>query len=79
MLQLYKVGQWIRDEYSGIIGNKYESAATLARSSYADRCVMSAQALFAGLFPPSFEDMFVPNLTWTPVPVHSIPRNLDKV
>ncbi|XP_071648410.1 lysosomal acid phosphatase-like [Temnothorax longispinosus] len=79
MLQLYNVGQWIRLKYGGIIGRKFESTATLVRSSYADRCVMSAQALLAGLFVPSTEDMFVPGLAWTPVPVHSIPRSLDKL
>ena len=79
MLQLYDVGQWIRREYGAIIGNKFESATTLVRSSYADRCIMSAQALLASLFVPSPEDMFLPGLAWTPVPVHSIPRNLDKL
>lgn len=79
MFQLYNVGQWIRQEYGTIIGNKFESANMLVRSSYADRCIMSAQALLAGLLPPSSKDMFVPGLAWTPVPVHSIARNLDKV
>ncbi|KAL0112370.1 hypothetical protein PUN28_012004 [Cardiocondyla obscurior] len=79
MLELYNLGQWMRLKYDAVIGRKFESTATLARSSYADRCVMSAQALFAGLFVPRFEDEFVPGLTWTPVPVHSIPRNLDKL
>lgn len=79
MLQLYDMGQWIRREYGVIIGNKFNSATTLVRSSYADRCVMSAQVLLAGLFIPSPEDMFLSELAWTPVPVHSIPRNLDKV
>ncbi|RLU17240.1 hypothetical protein DMN91_011309 [Ooceraea biroi] len=79
MLQLYNVGQWIRQEYGTTIGSKFKSANTLVRSSYADRCIMSAQTLLAGLFPPNTEDMFVAGLAWTPVPVHSIPRNLDKL
>ncbi|KYN39752.1 EH domain-containing protein 1, partial [Trachymyrmex septentrionalis] len=79
MRQLYNMGQWIRLKYGPIIGRKFESTATLIRSSYADRCVMSALALLAGLFTPSPEDMFVPGLTWTPVPVHSTPRELDKL
>lgn len=76
---MYNLGQWIRLKYGFLIGRKFESTATLVLSSYADRCIMSAQALLAGLFPPSPEDMFVPDLAWTPVPVHSTPRNLDKV
>ncbi|EFN76309.1 lysosomal acid phosphatase [Harpegnathos saltator] len=79
MLQLYNVGQWIRKEYGEAIGKKYESASTLVRSTYADRCIMSAQTLLAGLFPPSPEDMFVSGLEWTPIPVHAIPREMDKL
>ncbi|KAG5348337.1 EHD1 protein, partial [Acromyrmex charruanus] len=79
MRQLYNLGQWIRLKYGPIIGHKFESTATLIRSSYTDRCIMSALALLAGLFTPSPEDMFVPGLTWTPVPVQSIPRELDKL
>jgi len=79
MLQLYNLGQWIRSEYGTIIGNKFESTTTLVRSTDADRCIMSAQALLARLFLPNSEDMFVPGLEWIPVPVHAIPRNLDKV
>lgn len=79
MRQLYNVGQWVRQEYGALVGNKFESATTLMRSSYTDRCIMSGQTLFAGLFPPSPEDMFLPGLAWTPIPVHSIPRTLDKL
>ncbi|XP_067217330.1 lysosomal acid phosphatase isoform X1 [Linepithema humile] len=79
MLQLYNLGQWIRSEYGTIIGNKFESATTLVHSTDADRCIMSAQALLARLFLPNPEDMFIPGLEWTPVPVHAIPRNLDKL
>ncbi|XP_014485430.1 PREDICTED: lysosomal acid phosphatase-like [Dinoponera quadriceps] len=79
MLQLYNLGRWIRQEYGAIIGNKYESVNTSVRSTYADRCIMSAQTLLAGLFLPSPEDIFVPGLEWTPVPVHAIPREVDKL
>lgn len=79
MLQLYNLGQWMRSKYGFTIGRKFENTASLVLSSFRDRCIMSAQALLAGLFPPSPEDMFLPDLAWIPVPVHSIPRNLDKV
>ncbi|XP_072755356.1 lysosomal acid phosphatase-like [Anoplolepis gracilipes] len=79
MLQLYDVGQWIRREYGAIIGNKFESGIIVVHSSDKDRCIMSAQALLASLFLPSPEDMFLPGLIWTPVPIHTIPQNLDKL
>ncbi|XP_066594251.1 lysosomal acid phosphatase-like isoform X2 [Prorops nasuta] len=79
MAQLYNLGQWIRNNYGFLIGKKFYSSVISVESSYADRCIMSAQALLAGLFPPSVDDMFIPNLAWRPVPVHSTPRDLDKI
>lgn len=62
-----------------MVGTTYQSNQTWVDSSYADRCIMSAQALLAGLYPPEPSEMFVPDLRWRPVPVHYTPRNLDKV
>ncbi|XP_076284181.1 testicular acid phosphatase homolog [Lasioglossum baleicum] len=76
--RMYNVGQWIREKYGSVIGGKYESRLSLVRSSYADRCLMSAQALLAGLYPPTSDQTFVEGLNWRPVPVHSTPRALDK-
>lgn len=75
---MYNVGQWIRNKYGSIIGDKYEKELSLTESSYADRCIMSAQALLAAVYPPTADEIFVPGLAWRPVPVHSTPRNLDK-
>ncbi|XP_015588094.1 prostatic acid phosphatase isoform X2 [Cephus cinctus] len=78
MLQMYNLGKWIRDVYGWLIGKSYNSSTSHVQSSYADRCIMSAQALLAGLFPPDPEETFLPGLPWLPVPVHSTPRELDK-
>ncbi|XP_076233585.1 lysosomal acid phosphatase-like [Calliopsis andreniformis] len=79
MVRMYNVGRWIRDRYGSIIGPKYESRLSLIQSSYADRCIMSAQVLLAALYPPTSDEIFVPGLNWRPVPVHSTPRQLDKI
>lgn len=79
MLRMYNVGEWIRNNYGPVIGKNYESRLSTIQSSYADRCLMSAQALLAGLYPPTADEIFVKGLNWRPVPVHSTPRNLDKV
>ncbi|XP_044587572.1 prostatic acid phosphatase-like isoform X3 [Cotesia glomerata] len=79
MMQLYELGDWIRSEYDQIIGAKYDSSSAFIRSSYADRCIMSAQALLAALYRPEPGDNFIENLPWRPVPVHSIPRDFDKL
>lgn len=79
MKQEYKLGQWIRKKYGTLIPKKFQSKSVLVKSSYADRCIMSAQVLLASLFKPKPEDFFVDNLPWRPVPVHAIPRDHDKV
>ncbi|XP_011310807.1 lysosomal acid phosphatase isoform X2 [Fopius arisanus] len=79
MQQLYQLGHWLREEYDFVIGEKYYSKTTLVRSSYAERCIMSAQALLAGLFRPVPLDYFVDDLPWRPVPVVPIPRDQDKL
>ncbi|KAI4483702.1 hypothetical protein M0804_007962 [Polistes exclamans] len=77
MRQLYNVGKWIRKTYGPIVGFKYNSSIVYVRSSDSDRCIMSAQTLLAGLYPPTVEEIFVPNMPWRPIPVHTIPRELD--
>ncbi|XP_012251290.2 lysosomal acid phosphatase isoform X2 [Athalia rosae] len=79
MLQMYTLGERLRAMYGPFLGNKYKSTDLLVRSSYADRCIMSAQVLLAALYQPTEEDLFIPGLPWRPIPVHSIPRNIDKL
>lgn len=80
MRQEYKLGQWIRNEYDSVIGRKYHPKYFSVLSSYADRCIMSAQALLAALFRPQpDEKLIVDDLPWRPIPVHPIPREQDRV
>lgn len=40
---------------------------------------MSAEANLAGLFPPSEVQRFNPNISWQPIPVHTVPITEDRV
>lgn len=40
---------------------------------------MSAEANLAGLYPPRGQDMFNPNISWQPIPVHTVPESGEKV
>ncbi|XP_014483412.1 PREDICTED: lysosomal acid phosphatase-like isoform X2 [Dinoponera quadriceps] len=79
MLRIYTIAQWIREDYGAIIGKKYENVNTMVFSASEERSIMSAQTLLAGLFSPSHEDIFTPNLKWTPIPVYTIPKEIDKL
>lgn len=79
MRQLYFIGKKIRKRYNSIVDLKFNSMTSFIRSSDSDRCIMSAQALLAGLYPPTTDQIFVSNLKWRPIPVHTVPRNMDKV
>lgn len=50
----------------------------IVTSSYAERCLMSAQAFLAG-FMPSNESFNTLPIPWQPVAVNSIPRDRDNV
>lgn len=40
---------------------------------------MSASVCLAGMFPPTDEQIWNQNLTWKPVPIHSVPLEIDTV
>ncbi|XP_065159474.1 prostatic acid phosphatase-like [Atheta coriaria] len=75
--QEYALGLELRRRYQNFLQNEYDPRVFLMESSYADRCLMSAQLLLAGLFPPSGGEIWNENLRWQPIPVHSVPRNMD--
>ncbi|XP_043438385.1 lysosomal acid phosphatase isoform X4 [Prionailurus bengalensis] len=49
------------------------------RSTDFDRTLMSAEANLAGLFPPNGIQRFNPNISWQPIPVHTVPITEDRL
>lgn len=76
---MYSLGLKLREWYKDFIPNLYNSQEIKIKSSYADRCLMSAQTLLAGLFPPKGPQIWNENLMWQPIPVKYLPRNMDNV
>lgn len=76
---MYNLGEFLRKRYRDLLGDVYSPDHLLVRSSYSDRCLMSAGALLAGLKPPAASEVWLPELNWQPIPVHSTPRSLDQV
>ncbi|CAH1985398.1 unnamed protein product [Acanthoscelides obtectus] len=76
-LQMYKLGQILRKQYSDFIPAQYSAKNIAVNSSSVDRCIMSALAFSAGMFPPTGEQVWTQEILWQPIPVHYLPRDLD--
>ncbi|XP_031627083.1 prostatic acid phosphatase-like isoform X2 [Contarinia nasturtii] len=77
--QQFKLGQYFRRRYHKLLGDKYSPKKVFVRSTDKDRTLMSALANLAGLFPPHAEEKWHEDIAWQPIPVHTIPLNLDYV
>ena len=44
-----------------------------------NRCLMSAEAALAGLYPPAGDQLWKADLAWQPIPVHTVPIQYDHV
>ncbi|KAL4721061.1 hypothetical protein ACJJTC_003348 [Scirpophaga incertulas] len=78
-LQLYELGKKYRNYYANFINEEYYDKDVYVQSSDASRCLMSAYTFLAGLYPPTERQMWHPEIPWQPIPVHSLPRDLDNV
>ncbi|CAK1548625.1 unnamed protein product [Leptosia nina] len=78
-VQLYELGRKYRMYYANFIPEEYQEKDVYIRSSDSSRCLMSAYTFLAGLYPPSERQIWHPELLWQPIPVHSLPRELDNV
>ncbi|XP_065201875.1 prostatic acid phosphatase-like [Planococcus citri] len=78
--RLYRVGKWFRKRYEHLVREKYTYEDVLMQSSDYDRTLMSAAAFLAGFYPPSNSELWnSDNITWQPIPIHSIPLEYDSM
>uniref|UniRef100_A0A8I3PS00 Lysosomal acid phosphatase n=2 Tax=Canis lupus familiaris TaxID=9615 RepID=A0A8I3PS00_CANLF len=78
MLQHWELGQALRQRYHGFLNTSYHRQEVYVRSTDFDRTLMSAEANLAGLFPPNGMQRFNPNISWQPIPVHTVPITEDR-
>lgn len=74
-LRMYKLGQFIRRRYDHFLSDSIREV--YSRSSDADRCIESASAVLAGMYPPSDQFRWNNDLSWVPAPVHTVPAQDD--
>ncbi|XP_061909986.1 lysosomal acid phosphatase isoform X3 [Entelurus aequoreus] len=79
MRQHLELGQFLRKRYKGFLNDSYVRHEISVRSTDYDRTLMSAEANLAGLYPPTDQQVFSPNLKWQPIPVHTVPKSEEKL
>ncbi|XP_022363184.1 lysosomal acid phosphatase isoform X2 [Enhydra lutris kenyoni] len=79
MRQHWELGQALRQRYQGFLNTSYHRQEVYVRSTDFDRTLMSAEANLAGLFPPNGMQRFNPNISWQPIPVHTVPIAEDRL
>ncbi|CAG2118526.1 unnamed protein product, partial [Medioppia subpectinata] len=80
--RMYKMGEFLRQEYGPYFGDQYSPREVYARSAAADRCLESVANLLAGAYPPKQtqwqwnkgSDASLGRL-WQPIPINTV---LDK-
>lgn len=72
------LGYWLRKRYSHLLNLLYSRNEIYIQSTNVDRTLMSAEALLAGLYFPVSSEIWS-NINWIPIPVHTIPEDLDYV
>lgn len=66
----YQLGQYLRKYYSKFLDDLYTEEELEARSTDVLRTKMSAQLVLAGLYPPTKEQRWHPEISWQPIPVY---------
>lgn len=78
--QMYDSGTNLRARYYRLLPSDgyYSKNIVFVTSSYAERCIMSAQSFLAGFMPP-LENFNPLPILWQPIPINSVPRDIDNV
>ncbi|KAJ6667197.1 hypothetical protein lerEdw1_017175 [Lerista edwardsae] len=79
MRQHWDLGQALRRRYDGFLNASYNRQEIFIRSTDFDRTLMSAEANLAGLYPPGGRQVFHPNVSWQPIPVHTVPDTVERL
>ncbi|XP_075068544.1 prostatic acid phosphatase [Mixophyes fleayi] len=79
MEQQFELGTYLRKRYSEFLNQTYSRHEVYVKSTDMDRTILSAQTNLAGLFPSVAGEHLNSNITWQPVPVHTVPLTEDNI
>lgn len=79
MMLEYNLGQFLKERYvvTKFVNISYLHEEIYIRSSNIDRCLQSAEAQLAALYPPKGRQVWKEELSWQPIPVHTVPGAED--
>jgi len=77
--QHYELGQWLRRRYTGFLPEAYSREDIYVQSTDVDRTLMSAASNLAGLYPPEGDQIWAKNISWQPIPIHTVPETKDEI
>lgn len=78
MVQHCELGKWLRNRYDEeFLPKRYSPKNIYVRSADVDRCISSALANLAGLYPPTGDQTWEKGFPWQPIPVHSVSASDD--
>nr|CAD7409095.1 unnamed protein product [Timema cristinae] len=78
-MQMFKLGKLFKKRYLDFLSRLYSPKEMHMESSADESCLMSAELVLAGLYPPRGHQVWDPELDWQPIPVHSTPILQDKL
>ncbi|CDW58756.1 lysosomal acid phosphatase [Trichuris trichiura] len=77
MQQQLLLGKLLHERYKGFLSN-YTAKSVYVRSTDTNRTIVSALVNLHGMFPSKGTDALL-NVSWQPIPVHTVPRRFDKL
>lgn len=73
----YNLGLFLKRRYEYLLGGRFEPEKISVLSSDFDRTINSANLVLSAMFPPIEHQVWNENLPWQPIPVHTIPNDMD--
>ena len=69
----------MRSRYNDFLSQDFSEKEIFILSSDVDRTIMSAAANMAGLYTPSKSQVWNTNLLWQPIPIRTVPADIDVI